>query len=140
MRNAIVALLVAVSVSATAGTLDHPSEIDLTYVDQQSGQLELFVILDEPVSTRQSIRALYKKLRSYRSYVATGLAFKDHPAANSKRKPVVTIMAPREADSAEMQNLEGVRLRLANQGYKVAIRPYDRNVKPSPRVSGRADR
>lgn len=135
MRHLIACLVLAATGSVLAGTLDRPSEIDLTYVDRQSGQLELFVILDERVNTRQSVRALYQKLDNYRRYVELGQAFKDHPGADASRKPLFVLMAPREADSADVQNLEGVQLRCKSQGYRAVVRPYDPNVKRAPRAS-----
>ncbi len=108
-------------------------EIDLVYVDRSTGQLELFVILDAPLDTRQAVRALYAKVGRYCGHIASGQAVRGLPPAAATSHPTVVLMAPRHAASAELQNLQGVQLRAKKLGCELEVRPHDANVKPDPR-------
>ena len=123
----------AAALPAGAGSLERPTEIDLVYVDRQTGQLELFIVLDAPVDTRPAVHALYAKVAAYCRHVESGRAVQGLPAASAALRPTVVLMAPRHAGSAELQNLQGVQLRAKKLGCRLEVHPHDANVKPDPR-------
>jgi len=125
MRHILAICLLAFPFTAFAAGLDNPNEIDIVRIAATTGQLSLYVVLDERILSRASAGKLYKKLNQYAKYVRSGQAFKDEPKARSELPAIFVIMVPKPSTEAEMQNLTGIKNDFAGHGFTVNIEPFE---------------
>jgi hypothetical protein len=108
---------------AGAGSLDRLDQVDLIELEPKTAQAHLVVLLEEErVNTRQSLKALYKKVNSYQ----------DAPNISRTVRPQVVVYAPKEATIGELQNLAGLKLAGSKAGIEVEVRAYQAGMKPRP--------
>jgi hypothetical protein len=124
---------------ARAGGLERLDQVDLIELDPKTSQLQLLVLLEEDrVDSRPAVRALYKKFNNYQDFIDSGQALAAAPNASKTLRPVVVVVAPRDATSGEMQNLAGLKLAASKVRADVEVRPYTPGIRAKPIVIERA--
>jgi hypothetical protein len=125
MRYLPLLLLATFASGAFAQSLQRLDQVDLIELDPKTSQIRLLVVLGEDrVNSRQAVKALYKKFNNYQDFITSGQVLAAAPNGSTTVRPVVVVMAPREASSAELQNLEGLKLAASKVGAAVEVRPY----------------
>ena len=133
MRNLLFFLAVVTLLDANAGGLERLDQVDLIELDPKTSQLQLLVLLDEDrVNTRQAVKALYKKFNNYQDFIQSGQALASTPNGSKALRPVVILVAPKEATSGEMQNLAGLKLAAAKAGVEVEVRSHINSIRAKP--------
>jgi hypothetical protein len=126
-----VALLVALS--ARAGNLDRIDQVDLIELDPKTSRAQLIVLLeDDKVNTKVAIKTLFKKVNSYLDFVDSGQLKEAAPNASATLRPKIVVYGPRDATSAEMQNLEGLKLAGQKAGVEVEVQAFVAGIKARP--------
>lgn len=133
MRAVLPLTLLALVAVAHAGNLDRLDQVDLIELDAKSSQAQLIVLLeDDRVNTRQSVKALFKKVNNYLNFVDSGQLKEAAPKASQTLRPKIIVYSPREATSGEIQNLAGLKLAGQKAGVEVEVLPHQPGLKPRP--------
>ena len=138
MRYLPLLLLAAFASGVFAQSLQRLDQVDLIELDPKTSQIRLLVVLgEERINNRQAVKALYKKFNNYQDFIASGQVLTVAPNGSTSVRPVVVLIAPREATSGEMQNLEGLKLAASKVGAAVEVRSYVPALSPKPVVINR---
>jgi hypothetical protein len=122
-----------VALVAHAGGLEKPDHVDLIELEGATSRALLLVLLDEDrVNTRPAIKTLFKKVNNYLDFVNSGQLKDAAPNANMALPPKIVVYGPKDATSAEMQNLAGLKLAGQKAGVEVEVQPYRPGLKPRP--------
>ena len=133
MRCLILGLVVFGSTGVHAGGLEKLDQVDLIELDPKTSQLQLLVLLDEDrIDTRAAVKALYRKFNNYQDFIDSGQALTAVPSGNKTLRPLVVVVAPKDATNAEMQNLAGLKLAASKVNAEVEVRPYAPGVRSKP--------
>ena len=133
MHTAILLIALCAFTSARAGGLENLNQVDLVELEPRTSQLQLLVLLeDDRVNTKQAMKALFRKLNNYQDFINSGQALAVAPNSSQKLRPVVVLVAPREATSGELQNLAGLKLAALRAGAEVEVWPHVAGIKARP--------
>ena len=129
----LIPLVILAAVTANAGNLDRLDQVDLIELDEKTSRAQLVILLDEDkVDTKQAMKTLFKKVNNYLDFVETGQLKAAAPNASTALRPKIVVYGPREATSAEMQNLAGLKLAGQKAGIEVEVQQYQAGIKPRP--------
>ena len=133
MRTFPPLILLALVAAAHAGNLERLDQVDLIELEARTSQAQLVVLLeDDRVNTRQTVKALFKKVNNYLDFVDSGQLKDAAPKASQTIRPKIIVYGPREATSGEMQNLAGLKLAGQKAGVEVEVLPHQPGLKPRP--------
>lgn len=133
MRLALMFCLAVASLSTYAGGLERLDQVDLLELEPKTGRALLVVLLDEDrVNTRQAYRALFKKVNNYLDFVESGQLKSSAPQASESARPKIVVYGPKDATTAEMQNLAGLKLAGQKAGVEVEVLPHAPGLKARP--------
>ena len=133
MRNVLPGLLLFTAVAACAGNLDRLDQVDLIELEENTSRAQLVILLDEDrVDTKQAMKAVFRKVNHYLDFAASGQLKVAAPNASLSLSPKIVVYGPRDATSAEMQNLAGLKLAGQKAGIEVEVRPFQVGIKPRP--------
>jgi hypothetical protein len=118
---------------ARAGGLERLDQVDLIELEAGTSRAQLAVLLDEDrVNTKQSLKALFKKVNNYLDFVYSGQIKEAAPNASSTLQPKIVVYGPKDATSGEMQNLAGLKLAGTKAGVEVEVRPHQLGLRSRP--------
>lgn len=134
MRLLLALIVVALAADgARAGSLDRPDHIDAIELEAGTSRALLLVLLEEDrINTRPAMRALVRKVNRYLDFVRSGQLTRAARTANAAHQPRIVVYGPREATSAEMQNLAGLRQAGRKAGVEVEVLPHRPGIRPRP--------
>ena len=133
MRSIVPAIALLTTLSASAGNLGRFDQVDLIELDANTARAHLVVLLDEDkVDSKLAMKALFKKISSYLDFVESGQLKDAAPNASTVLRPKIMVYGPRDATSAEMQNLAGLRLAGQKAGIEVEVQAFQAGIKPRP--------
>ena len=133
MRNLLPIVGIFAAVTANAGNLDRLDQVDLIELDEKTSRAHLVILLDDDkVDTKQAMKTLFKKVNNYLDFVDSGQLKAAAPNASTTLSPKIMVYGPREATSAEMQNLAGLKLAGRKAGIEVEVQPYQAGIKARP--------
>ena len=133
MRNLLPIVAIFAAVTANAGNLDRLDQVDLIELDEKTSRAQLVILLDDDkVDTKQAMKTLFKKVNNYLDFVDSGQLKATAPNASTTLSPKIMVYGPREATSAEMQNLAGLKLAGRKAGIEVEVQPYQAGIKARP--------
>ncbi|MGM9482306.1 DUF6572 domain-containing protein [Roseateles sp. NT4] len=119
--------------AAHAGSLDRADQVDLIELDGKTSQARLLVLLEEDrVNTRPAMKSLFKKVNNYLAFVDSGQLKEAAPTANPSLRPRIVVHGPKEASTAEMPNLAGLKLAGQKAGVEVEVLAYQPGIRPRP--------
>jgi hypothetical protein len=133
MRHALSLVVLLVALSARAGNLERIDQVDLIELEPKTSRAQLVVLLEEDkVNTKMAMKALFKKVNNYLDFVDSGQLKEAAPNASATLRPKIVVYGPRDATSAEMQNLAGLNLAGQKVGVEVEVQAFQASVKPRP--------
>jgi hypothetical protein len=133
MRHALLFTLVLAVSSAKAGNLERADQVDLIELEPKTSRAQLVVLLEEDkVNTKLAMKALFKKVNNYLDFVESGQLKEAAPNASASLRPKIVVYGPRDASSAEMQNLAGLKLAGQKAGVEVEVQAFQAGIKPRP--------
>jgi hypothetical protein len=133
MRHALSFVVLLVALSARAGNLERIDQVDLIELEPKTSRAQLVVLLEEDkVNTKMAMKALFKKVNNYLDFVDSGQLKEAAPNASATLRPKIVVYGPRDATSAEMQNLAGLKLAGQKVGVEVEVQAFQASVKPRP--------
>jgi len=133
MRNFLPVAALLTALSAGAGNLERLDQVDLIELDARTSRAQLLILLEEDkVDTKQAMKALFKKVNNYLDFVDSGQLKDAAPNASATLRPKIVVYGPREATTAEMQNLAGLKLAGQKAGVEVEVQVHQAGIKPRP--------
>jgi hypothetical protein len=133
MRYFLSFVVLLVALSARAGNLERIDQVDLIELEPKTSRAQLVVLLEEDkVNTKLAIKALFKKVNNYLDFVDSGQLKEAAPNASAELRPKIVVYGPRDATSAEMQNLAGLKLAGQKAGVEVEVQAFQAGIKPRP--------
>jgi len=126
IRNVIAAMAIFLSQAiglAWAGGLESPGDIDIVRIRSTDGQLFLYLVLDESVSSEGSLSDLRRKLQAYRYYASSGQAFRNDPTANAKLPARFVVLLKNSLSEQDLQNVGKVQEEFARRGQRIEAVP-----------------
>jgi hypothetical protein len=133
MRALLLTALLSLAATANAGNLEHLDQVDLIELELKTSRALLVLLLEEDkVNTRPAMKALFKKVNNYLDFVASGQLKDAAPNASATLRPKIVVYGPRDATSAEMQNLAGLKLAGQKAGVEVEVQPHQAGIKSRP--------
>ncbi len=133
MRHALLLALVFTAFATNAGNLQRLDQVDLIELDAKTSRAQLIVLLDDDkVDTKTAMKTLFKKVNGYLDFVESGQLKEAVPTASTSLRPKIVVYGPRDATSAEMQNLAGLKLAGQKAGVEVEVQVFQAGLKPRP--------
>ena len=127
------AILFLMPLAAIAGGLGSLNQVDLVELEATTNRAVLVVLLeDDRINTRPAYRTLFKKVNNYMEFVQSGQLREVAPNASASLPPKIVIYGPREASTAEMQNLNGLKLAGQKAGIEVEVLPFRPGLRERP--------
>ena len=135
MRIALFVVALLTALCANAGNLERLNQVDLIELEAKTARALLVILLEEDqVNTKQAMKALFKKVNNYLDFVDSGQLKEAAPNASATLRPKIVVYGPREATSAEMQNLAGLKLAGQKVGVEVEVQAFQAGLKARPVV------
>ena len=133
MRYLLPTVLLSLALAANAGNLERLDQVDLIELELKTSRALLVLLLEEDkVNTRPAMTAVFKKVNNYLDFVASGQLNEAAPNASATLRPKIVVYGPRDATSAEMQNLAGLKLAGQKAGVEVEVQPYQPGIRARP--------
>ncbi len=133
MRYALFFIVLLVALGARAGSLERIDQVDLIELEPKTSRAQLVVLLEEDkINTKVAMKILFKKVNNYLDFVESGQLKEAAPNASATLRPKIVVYGPRDASSAEMQNLAGLKLAGQKAGVEVEVQAFLAGIKARP--------
>ena len=133
MRHSLFLVALLAAFCAKAGNLERVDQVDLIELEANTSRAQLVVLLEEDkVNSKVAMKTLFKKVNNYLDFVESSQLKEAAPNANTTLRPRIVVYGPRDASSAEMQNLAGLKLAGQRAGVEVEVQEFKAGIRPRP--------